>query len=350
MCPSSAVSRPLGVVTPAPSRKTTDAPPSARTPGTQGRRVNYYSRHLGDYARDTAHLSLLEHGAYTLLLDRYYATERGIPDDQVHRLVRARTPAERAAVDSVLSEFFTLSDGLWINKRADAEIASAQVKIAAARRNGRNGGRPRNNPNGRETETEEKPSGLLLGSVSVTQEKALQSPISNLQSPNKRYTQHPVDISSAQTPENPVSPTAQPPPGENPVSDPPKKREQATGTRLPVDWYLSQELGEWALAEGLTREQIRVQAERFRDYWISKPGAGGRKADWAATWRNWIRRSTETGGNSNGKNQHHDRPRSAVDRVNAAISARAREREQREALQRGGRIFNGDGVTMAPDD
>ena len=90
--------------------------------------MNYYSRHLGDYARDTAHLSILEHGAYTLLLDRYYATERGIPDDQAHRLVRARTPAERAAVDSVLSEFFTLCEGLWINRRADAEIAGARQK------------------------------------------------------------------------------------------------------------------------------------------------------------------------------------------------------------------------------
>ena len=38
--------------------------------------MNYYERHLGDYARDTGHLSMLEHGAYSLLLDRYYATRR----------------------------------------------------------------------------------------------------------------------------------------------------------------------------------------------------------------------------------------------------------------------------------
>ena len=30
--------------------------------------MNYYERHLGDYARDTAHLSMMEHGAYGLLL------------------------------------------------------------------------------------------------------------------------------------------------------------------------------------------------------------------------------------------------------------------------------------------
>jgi uncharacterized protein YdaU (DUF1376 family) len=51
--------------------------------------MNYYERHLGDYAKDTGHLSLLEHGVYTLLLDRYYATESGIPEDQGHRIARA---------------------------------------------------------------------------------------------------------------------------------------------------------------------------------------------------------------------------------------------------------------------
>lgn len=86
--------------------------------------MNYYERHLGDYARDTAHLSLLEHGVYTLLLDRYYATEQPIPADQAHRVARARTRDEKAAVDAVLAEFFVLVDGAYRNKRADAVIAA----------------------------------------------------------------------------------------------------------------------------------------------------------------------------------------------------------------------------------
>lgn len=90
--------------------------------------MNYYERHLGDYARDTAHLSLLEHGAYTLLLDRYYATEDGIPADQVHRLARARAPEEREAVDTVLAEFFHLDGGIWIHHRAEREIAKFSEK------------------------------------------------------------------------------------------------------------------------------------------------------------------------------------------------------------------------------
>lgn len=84
--------------------------------------MNYYERHLGDYARDTAHLTMMEHGAYSLLLDRYYATEAGIPADQVHRVARARTKEEKAAVDAVLAEFFVLESGLWRSKRCDLEI------------------------------------------------------------------------------------------------------------------------------------------------------------------------------------------------------------------------------------
>lgn len=134
--------------------------------------MNYYERHLGDYAKDTAHLSMLEHGAYSLLLDRYYATEAGIPSDQAHRLARARTKEEKQAVDSVLSEFFTLVDGVWINNRASDEITKAQSKIKAAQENGKRGGRPKTN----RTETQDKPSGLFPGYENETELKAHQTP------------------------------------------------------------------------------------------------------------------------------------------------------------------------------
>jgi uncharacterized protein YdaU (DUF1376 family) len=141
--------------------------------------VNYYERHLGDYAKDTAHLSMLEHGAYNLLLDRYYATESGIPVDQVYRVARAHSKSERAAVDAVLKEFFALQDDFWIKNRCEEEIIRAHVKICASRLNGKKGGRPRKNPE----ETQDKPAGFPLGSESETQSKALQSPVSSLQSP-----------------------------------------------------------------------------------------------------------------------------------------------------------------------
>ncbi|MGH8238534.1 MAG: YdaU family protein, partial [Steroidobacteraceae bacterium] len=118
--------------------------------------MNYYERHLGDYAKDTAHLSLLEHGVYTVLLDQCYSTEDGIRADDVYRLARARTKEEREAVDVVLKEFFTLVDGKYRQKRCDAEIERARARIEAARQNGRSGGRPRK----ADPQTYSKPSGF----------------------------------------------------------------------------------------------------------------------------------------------------------------------------------------------
>lgn len=134
--------------------------------------MNYYERHLGDYARDTAHLTLIEHGAYTVLLDRYYITEEGIPIDQAHRVARARSKEEKQAVDTVLSEFFTILNGMWVKRRVQEEITKVQTKVKAAQENGKKGGRPKANPE----ETKDKPTGLNLGSKNKTQKKAHQTP------------------------------------------------------------------------------------------------------------------------------------------------------------------------------
>ncbi|QXP89479.1 hypothetical protein [Methylococcus capsulatus] len=41
---------------------------------------------------------------------------------------------------------------------------------------------------------------------------------------------------------------------------------------------------------GWTKGDALKVAEIFRDYWVAKSGADARKADWGATWRNWVRR------------------------------------------------------------
>jgi uncharacterized protein YdaU (DUF1376 family) len=86
--------------------------------------VNYYVHHLGDYARDTGHLSALEHGVYRLLLDQYYIREKPLPPDrkEVYKLARAATAAERKAVDYVLAQFFIAAQDGWRNRRCDEEI------------------------------------------------------------------------------------------------------------------------------------------------------------------------------------------------------------------------------------
>ncbi len=84
--------------------------------------MNFYPRHLGDYSTAAGHLSLLEHGTYTRLLDTYYAREGPIPADQAARLIGARSGEELAALESVLNEFFVLQNGKWSQARCDAEI------------------------------------------------------------------------------------------------------------------------------------------------------------------------------------------------------------------------------------
>lgn len=96
--------------------------------------MNFYQRHLGDYARDAGFLTMLEHGAYTLLLDSYYANERPIPHDDRYRIARARSKAEKAAVDVVLRKFFSRVNENWCNARAEREIAQVLEKKRKASR------------------------------------------------------------------------------------------------------------------------------------------------------------------------------------------------------------------------
>jgi len=76
-------------------------------------------------------------------------------------------------------------------------------------------------------------------------------------------------------------------------------QKKARGMRLPEDWFLPMEWGEWAISEGMDRDAVRVQADRFKDYWLAKAGKDATKLDWQATWRNWIRSAKERG-NGNG--------------------------------------------------
>jgi uncharacterized protein YdaU (DUF1376 family) len=135
--------------------------------------VNYYPHHIGDYLTDTAHLTMVEDGAYRRLLDLYYSRERPIPADvsRVCRLVRAATVEERGAVESVLAEFFFLDGDAWRHKRCDREILKAAAARTKARENGLKGGRPKglvHNPE----KTQPVISGFPNGNLDKTQGKA----------------------------------------------------------------------------------------------------------------------------------------------------------------------------------
>ena len=75
--------------------------------------------------------------------------------------------------------------------------------------------------------------------------------------------------------------------------DEPKPRTAKRGSRIPDTWSPSKADLEFAVGEGLTPEEVAREADRFGDYWRSRTGAGGAKQDWAATWRNWVRKTAD---------------------------------------------------------
>lgn len=76
-----------------------------------------------------------------------------------------------------------------------------------------------------------------------------------------------------------------------PRAEPTPRR--TNGTRLPADWSLTPERLTLA-ADADSRVDARREAAKFRDYWLAATGKTAVKADWDATWRNWIRRAGES--------------------------------------------------------
>ena len=108
--------------------------------------MHYYPKNIGDYRRDTMHLSLLEHGVYMTLIDHYILNEEPFSDniEDILWLVGARTEEEKNAVSLILNKFFKKKDDGYYHKRCDEEIQKYKKNAEVARENGKKGGRPRN--------------------------------------------------------------------------------------------------------------------------------------------------------------------------------------------------------------
>src|SRR3990167_2438739 len=98
--------------------------------------MNWYKHYMGDFARDTAHLTILQHGVYRLLLDHYYATEQPLNKDfdSLCRIIRASTTEEKTAISFILNEYFELTDSGYRNTRADKELLKYEAQAETNRR------------------------------------------------------------------------------------------------------------------------------------------------------------------------------------------------------------------------
>lgn len=84
--------------------------------------MHWYKKNIGDYAKKAARLSMLQHGAYNQLMDACYDREQFPTRDQAIEWVWASSAEEIAAVDFVLSRFFTLENGVYLQQRIQDEV------------------------------------------------------------------------------------------------------------------------------------------------------------------------------------------------------------------------------------
>lgn len=123
---------------------------------------------------------------------------------------------------------------------------------------------------------------------------------------------HALPVTDEPAPTPPVTPLATPPveddfsqqtqqPSIEPVIDSKKDIEKkkdslcraraSRGTRLDQNWVLPKSWGDWARTTfpQSTDDRVRLEADKFRDFWHAKAGRDACKLDWQATWRNWCR-------------------------------------------------------------
>lgn len=99
--------------------------------------MDWYKRYIGDYAGDTAHLTMIEDGAYGRLIDHYYKKERPLPLDEgeLFRIARAFEGSEKEAVRRVIREFFVKKKSGFHKERINKEILKYQGRSEINRRN-----------------------------------------------------------------------------------------------------------------------------------------------------------------------------------------------------------------------
>ena len=199
--------------------------------------MHYYKRNIGDYAKKAGRLTMLQHGAYTLLIDACYDREVFPTLEQALEWTWASSEAEAEAVKFVLSRFFSLDkEGQYIQHRVLEELLIYHTNADTNKR------------------------------IAIEREAKRREKNTN--------RVHIVD---------------EPTPNHKPLTinqEPVVK--QNRGSRLQADFCLTEDWKQFCRTERSDLDPQKV-FDGFKDYWIAKPGQQGVKLDWLATWRNWVR-------------------------------------------------------------
>ncbi|MFW1734246.1 YdaU family protein [Acinetobacter sp. ULE_I080] len=144
--------------------------------------MHKYLHHIGDFMRDTSHLSPVEECFYRRALDWYYLNEKPFPNDmkEVFRLLRAKGKIQTQAVETVFKDFFFAEENYLKNSRCEKEITAYKEKNNSNRVNGKLGGRPKKNSN---LENHSGFDSVNDGLSNKTHEKGNHKPITNNHKP-----------------------------------------------------------------------------------------------------------------------------------------------------------------------
>lgn len=97
-------------------------------------RLSYFSMYPADYLLDTVDLSQTEHGAYCLMLFRYYWEGRLLVSEKYRG---CRSEEDRRAADSVVQKFFHVDGEKLIHNRAERELEKARNYVSHQSRAGK---------------------------------------------------------------------------------------------------------------------------------------------------------------------------------------------------------------------
>lgn len=110
--------------------------------------MHYYPHNIGDFNNGTRHLTRVERSVYRDAIEMYYDTEEPLPAGDFNRLARlllCTTKDEKDALQLVLDEFFTLSDGVYIHSRCEHEIEKYRSNSTAKAKAGKASAEARKN-------------------------------------------------------------------------------------------------------------------------------------------------------------------------------------------------------------
>lgn len=204
------------------------------------------------YLADTQHLSLPQHGAYLLILMTMWRAKGWIADDDqlLANICKLSVPKWLNIAPAVRA-LLLREGGKLTQKRLLSEFESASKTISKNRENGRAGGIAKS--------LKSKKSGLATATISPgarQNDKESTLPLLGL------------DSESRDT-----------------------RKRRGNGTSLPGDWQPTATDFDYGSGLDLSERQVSSMAEDMRLWARANANrAVGRKADWTATFRGWMRR------------------------------------------------------------